>query len=124
MSGHGSKIGRKMEQAVAALLTAPNLAKAAETPDIAESTLRRWMQDETFSKRYRQERDRLLETAITLLRSKSVEAGNVLVSIANDPKSDAAVRVSAAKAIISLAIGAQMLELEERLTELEEVSRR
>jgi hypothetical protein len=124
MSGHGSKIARKMEEAVAALLTAPNLAKAAETAGIAESTLRRWMQNETFSKRYRQERDRLLETAVTLLRSESVGAGHVLVAIANDVKSGAAVRVSAAKAIISLAIGAQMLELEERLTELEEIAKR
>ena len=119
MKGHGSQFPLLMEKAIAALLTSASLAAAAEATGIAESTLRRWMLDETFEKRYREERARLLESAITLLRSKATEAGNVLVTIANDPLSGAAVRVQAAKAIISLAIGAEMLELSERLEELE-----
>ena len=55
---------------------------------------------------------------------KSLEASNVLVSISNDREAPAAVRVSAARAIISLAIGSEVLELEERLSELEELAKR
>jgi hypothetical protein len=123
MSGHGSKIGRKMEEAITALLTCPNLAVAAETAGIAQSTLKRWMRDEIFDQRYREERDRLLDTAVNLLRAKSVESVNVLVSVQNDPLAPPAVRVSAARSIISLGMAGEMLEIEERLSELEELAR-
>lgn len=124
MSGHGSKKDRLLERAIGAVMTCDNLATAAETAGIAESTLRRWMQDEAFKQRYRAARDHLLETAVNLLRTKSAEAVSVLVAISNDSESPAAVRVSAARSIISLGIAGEILELEERLSELEEISKR
>ena len=43
--GHGAKIARKREDAIAALLTQPTVAAAAGVAGIGEKTLRRWLQD-------------------------------------------------------------------------------
>lgn len=123
MSGHGSKIDRKMEQAIAALLVSPNLAAAAEACGVAQSTVKRWMGDAAFSSRYREERARLLETTTNILRSKSVEAVHVLVDLSNDKAAPPAVRVSAARSIIALGFAGEMAELEERLAQLEDLAR-
>jgi transposase len=42
MIGHGTKFPRKMEQAVAALLTARNQEEAAQSVGISLKTLQRW----------------------------------------------------------------------------------
>jgi hypothetical protein len=41
MTGHGAKFGRKMEAAIAALLTRQSIEDAARVAGIAEKTLRR-----------------------------------------------------------------------------------
>jgi len=51
VSGHGEKFSRKKESAIAALLACPTLTEAASSCEIAESTIRRWLKDETFSRR-------------------------------------------------------------------------
>jgi transposase-like protein len=43
MKGHGTKFGRKQEEAVAALLTQRNIEEAAKTIGIAPNTLLKWM---------------------------------------------------------------------------------
>jgi transposase-like protein len=43
MKGHGSKFGRKKEQAIVALLTQRNIEEAAKSIGIAPNTLLRWM---------------------------------------------------------------------------------
>jgi hypothetical protein len=122
--GHGEKFSRKREAAIASLLEHPSLAAAAEHCGISQRTIRRWLRDEEFSKQCRAERSRLLETTTNMLRAKSAEAVQVLVDLSNDKAAPPAVRVSAARSVISLAIGAEMLELEERLSELEELAKR
>jgi hypothetical protein len=123
VTGHGAKFETKMEAAIAALLTSPNLAEAAKAAGIGESTLKRWLKDETFSARYREERARLLENTTTLLRSKSMDAVTVLVNLSNNRLTPPAVRVSAARSIIALGFAAEMCELEERLAQLEDLAR-
>lgn len=54
--GHGTKIGRKQEDAIAALLTQPTLAEAARQTGVGEKTLRRWQQDPSFQSAYREAR--------------------------------------------------------------------
>ena len=41
--GHGSKFSRKMDEAVAALLTQPNIDLAAKSIGIASNTMLKWM---------------------------------------------------------------------------------
>ena len=43
MTGHGSKFGRKKEEAIAALLVQRNLEDAARAVGISPKTLLRWM---------------------------------------------------------------------------------
>ena len=124
MAGHGSKFALKMESAVAALLSSPTMAAAAETCGISESTLRVWTKDEKFSELYREARTRLLEATVNSLRARSVEAVNVLVAISSDTTAPPAVRVSAARSIIALGFAAEMAEIEERLSELEQIAQK
>lgn len=124
MTGHGEKFGRKQESAIAALLTCPSLPAAAASSGISESTLRRWLQNEAFARRYRQERTRMLETTVNLLRQKSVMAVETLSEVANDKEAAASARVSAARSVVELAIkGAELLDLEARIDELEQMAR-
>ena len=53
MKGHGTKFGRKKEEAVAALLTQRNLEEAAKTIGIAPNTLLKWMKEPEFDSAYR-----------------------------------------------------------------------
>jgi DNA-binding transcriptional MerR regulator len=124
VTGHGEKFGRQKELAIAALLAVPTLGEAAQVCGVSERTLRRWLQDEIFAQRYRRERTRMLESAVNLLRRKSMAAVETLTEVADDKQSPAGARVSAARSLIELAIkGAEVQDLEERITELEQVAR-
>jgi hypothetical protein len=123
MIGHGEKFSRKKESALAALLECSSLPEAAASCGISESTLRRWLRNDSFATQYRIERSRLLEITINQLRQKSLSAVNVLAKMSDDEASPAAVRVSAARAIISLGIAGEMLEVEDRLSDLEEIAK-
>jgi hypothetical protein len=124
VTGHGEKFRRRKEQAIAALLMCPSLPAAAANCGISESTLRRWLRNESFAWRYRQERTRMLDSTVNLLRQKSIAAVETLAGIADDKGSPAGARVSAARSLVELAIkGAEVQDLEERLTELEEIAK-
>jgi hypothetical protein len=100
------------------------LAEAAQLCSVSERTLRRWLQDRTFARCYRQERTRMLESTVNLLRQKSAAAVETLADVANDKDSPAGARVSAARSLVEMGIrGAEMYDLEERLAELEELAR-
>jgi hypothetical protein len=53
MKGHGSKFSRKMEEAVAALLTHRNHEEAARAVGIGTATLLRWQKEPEFQKAFR-----------------------------------------------------------------------
>src|ERR1700693_2650725 len=124
MTGHGEKLSRKQEAAIGALLTCSTIAEAARSCGIGESTLRRWLCDETFAQRYRQERTRMLESTVNLLRQKSVAAVETLGDVATDKEALASARVSAARSLVEFAIkGAEVRDLEERIGELKQLTR-
>ena len=56
MTGHGSKLGRKLEQAVAALLTARNNEEAAKAIGVSPKTLLRRQKLPEFERAYREAR--------------------------------------------------------------------
>src|SRR5690242_4464077 len=56
MKGHGSKFGRKQEEAIAALLTQRNIEEAAKAIGIVPNTLLKWMRDPQFDSAYREAR--------------------------------------------------------------------
>lgn len=120
-----TKFKRRHAQAIASLLTEPTLREAAERCGVGERTLRRWMRNEAFARRYRQARTQQLEATMNLLRQAGSQAVSTLVSIATNDKALDGARVTAARAIIELGIrSAETREFEERLSELEaEVAR-
>lgn len=60
MTGHGSKISRKMDAAIIGLLTQRNLEEAARSADISLATLRRWQDQPEFDAAYRKARRKTL----------------------------------------------------------------
>lgn len=120
MNGHGEKLSRKQEQAIAALLTAPSITEAAQQTGIGEQTLFRWLKDPAFAEAYRQARRQVVQQAITQLQAACGEAVENLRVIMGNPEAPASARVSAARTVLEMAVKAVELEdLEQRLSALE-----
>jgi hypothetical protein len=81
-SGHGERLSRKQEQAIAALLEKPTVAEAATTIGINEKTLRGWLKDPVFAAAYRQTRREVLETSVGRLQAATATAVDTLVTAA------------------------------------------
>jgi hypothetical protein len=124
MSGHGEKFGRRKELAIASLLASGTLAEAAAKCRIAQSTLRRWLENREFSRRYQLERSRMLEGAVNTLRREATSAAETLATISSDTNAPPSARVSAARSLLELVLrAAELQDVEERIAALEQVMR-
>jgi hypothetical protein len=103
MSGHGEKLTRKQEQAIAALLSEPTLDEAAAKTGVAPATLRRWLKEPGFRAAYRQARRELVEGAVGRIQAATGQAVDTLVAVAKDGLKDSD-RVRAAVALLDHAI--------------------
>jgi hypothetical protein len=120
MKGAGEKLTRKQEVAIAALLTAPTIADAAYAASISEPTLWRWLQREDFQTAYRQARREAVSQAVAYLQRVAGEAVDTLRAVMQDAQKPASARVSAARAVLDLAIrGVELEDLEARMHVLE-----
>ena len=118
MKGHGSKFGRKKEEAIAALLTQRNLEEAARAVKIAPNTLLRWMKEPEFAAAYREARRVAFGQAVARLQQGTSAAATTLLKMMIDPGTPASVR--AAEAIFNHAAKAIEIEdIEARVTALE-----
>jgi transposase-like protein len=120
-AGHGAKLNRKKEQAIAALLSCPTIGEAARATGISESTLLRWLQQGEFQTHYRDARREAIGQAIANLQKASSEAVKTLQDVMQDTTAPAPARVSAAKIILDGAIKA--VELEDLASRVEELER-
>jgi hypothetical protein len=120
MKGHGTKFGRKKEEAIAALLTQRNIEEAAKQAGIAPNTLLKWMKEPEFDKEYRAARRTAFSQSIARLQQGSTAAATTLLKMMIDAGVPASVRVRAAECILNHAAKAIELEdIEARLSELE-----
>jgi hypothetical protein len=120
MKGHGSKFGRKKEEAIAALLTNRNLEEAAKATGIATNTLLRWMKEPEFKTAYLQARRQAFGQSIARLQQATSAAAATLMKIMVDPTAPASTRVRAADSIFNHAAKAIEIEdIETRVSELE-----
>jgi hypothetical protein len=120
MTGHGAKFGRKMEQAIAALLTRPSIEDAARLAGVGEKTLRRWMREPQFEVRYLRARREVVSQTIARMQQATGAAGVTILKLMTDPNVPAAVRLRAAECVFDLAVrGIELEDLERRLSELE-----
>ena len=125
MKGHGEKLSRNQERAIAALLTHPTMSKAAAAAGVGEVTLWRWMQIPEFKEQYRLARREAVSQAVGHLQGACSVAVLALTDISQDVNCPASARVSAAKSILELALkGVELEDLAVRVEELEsQVSR-
>jgi DNA-binding MurR/RpiR family transcriptional regulator len=120
MTGHGEKLSRKQEIAVAALLAQPSIGEAAKAAGVGEKTLWRWLQKDGFQEAYRNARRRVVDHALSQVQAGMIEAVQTLRNVMNNRKTAASARVSAARAMIGFGFQAVEVEdLEKRIAALE-----
>ena len=120
MTGHGSKFGRKQEEAIAALLSQRNLEDAARVAGIASKTLVRWFKEPEFDAAYRAARRAAYSQSIARLQQASSAAVSTLLKVMVDANAPAASRVRAADCVLDHASKAIEIEdIEVRVSELE-----
>ncbi len=120
MAGHGAKLGRKQEEAIAALLTHRNLEDAAHAAGIGTRTLIRWMKLPEFETAYRAARRLAFGQSIARLQQGATAAATTLLKMMVDPTAPHSCRLRAADSVLSHA--AKAIELEDidfRVSELE-----
>jgi hypothetical protein len=84
MVGHGSKFGRKKEEAIAALLTQRNVEEAAKVAGIGTNTLWRWMRLPELQAAYRKARRDAFSQSVARLQQASTAAVSTLLEIMVD----------------------------------------
>ena len=101
MKGHGTKFGRKKEEAIAALLTQRNLDEAAKSIGIAPNTLLKWMKQPEFDAAYREAIRSSYKQSIgrnaSSLHRRRIDLAQVIV----DPATPAATKVRAADSVLN-----------------------
>jgi hypothetical protein len=78
MTGHGEKLTRKQEAAIADLLGAPTVTAAAAQVGVGERTIRRWLREPSFAAAYRVARRQSVELALARLQQAAGEAVDTL----------------------------------------------
>jgi hypothetical protein len=121
MTGHGAKFGRKMEAAVAALLTHRNTEEAARAIGIGYKTLLRWQQIPEFQAALRKaQQDALAQTTARLLQGAPT-AASMLLKVMVDPATPASTKVRAAENVLNHA--ERVVELQDIQARLEQLER-
>jgi hypothetical protein len=103
MKGHGAKLGRKKEEAVAALLASNSVEDAARAIGIHVNTLRRWMQLPDFKEEYLQARRDSVHQSTARLQKATSAASVTILRTMTDPSVPAAVRLRAAESVLEYA---------------------
>ena len=110
------KYQRLKEQAVIAVLTAPTISDAAQSLNVSESTLYRWLAYDDFLEALRAARQEATKQAFAKLQRGTSRMVDVLFSIAEDKMASPAARVSAARSVLETVI--KVTEDEEIITRL------
>jgi hypothetical protein len=120
VKGHGTKFGRKMEAAIAALLTQRNIDEAAKAAGISPNTLLSWMKVPEFQAAYREARRVAYSQAVARLQQGATAAATTLLKVMVDQSTPASVKVRAAECVMTHSSKAIEIEdVEFRVAELE-----
>src|SRR5450756_766707 len=110
MAARGSILGRKQEEAIAALLTQRNVEEAARAAGIGTRTLLGWLKVPDFQTAYREARRAAFGQAVARLQQGASAAATTLLKTMIDPNTPASVRVRAAECIMNHATKAIEIE--------------
>jgi hypothetical protein len=120
MKGHGAKFSRKMEEAVAALLTQRNQEEAARAVGIGTATLLRWQKEPEFQAAYRAARRAAHAQSVARLQQATSAAVTTLLKVMVDPSTPPSTKVRAADSVLDHSAKAIELEdIDARVAELE-----
>ena len=121
MAKNGSLTPRQ-KRAIKALLAEDTIAEAAKSAAVSQRSLYRWLQeDELFQEQLHKAQDRAIDGAISRLSGEARAAAATLAEIHRDREVAAAVRVQAARAVLSEIMKLrEQRELAERLERLED----
>jgi len=123
MTGHGAKLGRKQEEAIAALLTNRSIEDAARAINVAPKTLLRWMKLPEFLTDYREARRAAYGQSIARMQQATSAAVQTLFKIMVDTNTPASTRVRAADSVINHATKAIEIEdIDVRVAALEQAA--
>jgi hypothetical protein len=118
VSGHGEKRSRSEETAISALLACSTIDAASEQASIAPATLRRWLRDPDFQRRYREARRQVVEQAVSALQQAACASVETLQR--NLTCGAPAAEITPAKAILDQAFkGMEVIDLAARIEQLE-----
>jgi hypothetical protein len=118
--GHGEKMSRKQEQAIAALLAEDTVERAAAAASVPYRTLKNWLTLPAFCAAYRRARTQLLERVVARLLNTTTEAVATLKRNLTCGKPSTEVR--AALALIQQSLhGVEVLDLENEVAELRQL---
>ena len=121
MTGHGQKLSRKKEQAIAALLSQPSIGGAAKKVGIGEKALFRWLQLDDFQREYKAARRQVIDQAIAQIQCVLSEAVQTLLVVMYDGNAPASAKVSAARALLD--IGFKVVEIEDLESRIEKIEK-
>ena len=123
MAARGSILGRKQEDAIAALLIHRNIDEAARAAGIGARTLLRWMKLPEFQMAYREARRQAFGQAIARLQQASSAAVSVLHKVMVDAGTPPSTKVRAADSVLNHTIkGIEAEDILERLAALEQAN--
>src|SRR4051794_2159704 len=111
MVGHGQKLSRKQEALIAALLTQPTRAKAADAAGLSAATVGRWMHDAGFQAAYAEARRQALGEVLAYVQQSMMGAVAVLRAKMLAKDSPAWLQVQCAKHLLD--IGLRAVEIEQ-----------
>jgi transposase-like protein len=120
MTGHGTKFGRKKEEAIAALLSERTIEEAARACGMSPKTLLRWLKVPEFKAAYLEARGQALGQSNARLQQATSAAVTTLLKLMVSPEAPPATRVRAAQCVVELAQkGFELDNLELRPARLE-----
>jgi hypothetical protein len=120
MAGHGEKLGRKQEVAIAALLSQRSIDEAARACGVGARTLLRWLKLPAFNAAYREARRAAVSQSVARLQQATGAAVSTLLKVMVDPSTPASTRVRAADSVLDhSAKSIELEDIEARLSELE-----
>jgi len=118
--GVREELTKQQERAINALLAHGSVAQAAKFVGVAEVTIWRWMQQDTFKRRYREARVTAVERAIALAQQLGIAAMQVCAEIMADKNAPAFARLAAVGHIKDMMLrGTELLDHESRIDDLE-----
>lgn len=122
MAGHGSKLPRKTEAVVAALLTEGTIEQAADKAGVSARSIKTWLQLPEFQAAYLEAGQQLVQNAIGRLQEGTGEAVDTLRTLL--ACNHMPTRARAALGMLDYAYkGMELLNLAQRVEDLERAVR-